>query len=81
MIGFPAPGDMRSAAVARAHYVIARCMVLGYLGVMVMVAAGFALVPSPVWGMPMGIAVLMGARASRWCLAYRKWRANLGVEA
>lgn len=72
MIGFPEPQDMRSPAVARAHYVIARTMVVGYLGVVCMIAAGFALVPSPVWALPLGIAIALGARASRWCIAYRR---------
>ena len=82
MIGFPDPQDMRSPNVARMHYVIARTMVIGYAGVIAMVAAGYAVVPSPVWGMPLGLAILLGARASRWCMAYRRHiRESRGIAA
>lgn len=82
MIGFPDPQDMRSPQVAREHYVIARVMVIGYLLIAAMVAAGYALIPSPVWGIPMGIALISGARASRWCMAYRRHiRTSRGIEA
>lgn len=47
-------------------------LVIGYAMTLVWIAALYAIVPSPIWAMPTGIACVFGARASRRLAAIRR---------
>lgn len=67
---FPDPREMRPEA-ARFLYACKGVACVGYLFTIALVAALYNVVPSPVWAMPIGIACLLGARASHWRACYR----------
>lgn len=72
MTGFNSPEQM-DPRYLKAHYVIACTMCVGYVFMIAMIGLLYAAVPHPVWAMPLGIACVFGARASRWVFAYRRF--------
>lgn len=57
---------------ARIVYVAKRISVVCYLFMLALIAGLYAVIPHPVWALPIGITCVFGARASLWCAQYRR---------